>query len=350
MGNEELVWLDQGFVPNWLRGWLQGVYGGEGLDDLDKGGADVALALVDAQRSDLMSRVVIVAWTSPGKAGYCGASNCSIHILRREGERKYERVGIGLGVGKQDVKLGDRYTKGMRDILLSNRRFQWDGRRYVDSASIVRDKPRVGENSGSGSGIVISSNGYVLTNEHVIRRCREVVVSDKTKAMVFRTDPVQDLAILKASVPGGSVAVFRDGRGIRPGDEVFVVGYPLLGLLASDPIVTSGIVSALAGPKDDTTLLQITAPIQPGNSGAPVLDKSGHVVGLAVGSLDSVKWLGVTGTLPQNVNFAINARTILTFLDVHDIQYKTMPSAKVLSNADITSSATGFTVPVKCLN
>ncbi len=77
-------------------------------------------------------------------------------------------------------------------------------------------------------------------------------------------------------------------------------------LLSSDLNVTTGVVSALAGPGNNRRLIQITAPIQPGNSGGPVLDQSGHVVGVVVARLDALKLVQRTGRLPQNVNFAIS--------------------------------------------
>ena len=87
-----------------------------------------------------------------------------------------------------------------------------------------------------------------------------------------------------------------------------MVGYPLRGALASGANVTVGNVSALAGPGDDRRLIQITAPVQPGNSGGPVLDSAGNAVGVAVAKLDAAAMARATGDIPQNVNFAVSAR------------------------------------------
>ena len=97
--------------------------------------------------------------------------------------------------------------------------------------------------------------------------------------------------------------------------SVVAVGFPLPGLLASEANVTTGIVSALAGIGDDTRFLQMTVPVQPGNSGGPLLDLEGRVVGVVVGKLDAVKVASVTGDIPQNVNFAIKAGVLRSFLD-----------------------------------
>ena len=151
--------------------------------------------------------------------------------------------------------------------------------------------------------------------------------------------------------PAGAVAAagkFRQGRGIRPGDDIVVIGYPLRGLLASGANVTTGTVSALAGPGDDRSQIQITAPVQPGNSGGPVLDQSGHVVGVVVGRLDAIKLARLTGKLPQNVNFAVSEGTARAFLEAHDVAYDTGPSTKTMSNADIAARAKAFTVLIEC--
>ncbi len=148
--------------------------------------------------------------------------------------------------------------------------------------------------------------------------------------------------------PSCAIAFFRSGRGIRPGDSVYAYGFPLQGLLASDPGITAGNVSNLAGIGDDRSLLQITAPIQQGNSGGPLLDETGNVVGVIVGKLNSLVIAKLTGDIPQNVNFAINATEARKFLDIYGIAYRTAPSEQEIDAADIASSARRFTVLVEC--
>ena len=134
---------------------------------------------------------------------------------------------------------------------------------------------------------------------------------------VMTRDESSDLTLLRA--PAGTaraVAKFRQGRGIRPGASVVVLGYPLRDLLASEANVSTGAVSALAGPGDDRRLIQLTAPVQPGNSGGPVLDAAGNVVGVVVAKLDAIRVARSTGDIPQNVNFALSVReTARAFLD-----------------------------------
>jgi len=125
---------------------------------------------------------------------------------------------------------------------------------------------------------------------------------------------------------------------------VVVVGFPLHGLLASEANVTTGTLSALAGIRNDTRFLQITAPVQQGNSGGPLLDQSGNVVGVVVSKLDAVKLAKATGDIPQNINFAINAGVAKSFLDSHSIEYGTGVSTKKLESAEIGAAAKKFTL------
>ncbi len=165
---------------------------------------------------------------------------------------------------------------------------------------------------------------------------------------VLDVDARNDLALLKSAKVSSTAGVFRGGQGVRTGETIVVAGFPLPNLLSSDLNVTTGTVSALAGPGNDRHLIQITAPVQPGNSGGPVLDQSGHVVGVVVARLDAVKLVQRTGRLPQNVNFAISEGTVRAFLDANNVPYEVEPSDKPLPTADIAAKAREFTVRVEC--
>jgi S1-C subfamily serine protease len=106
-------------------------------------------------------------------------------------------------------------------------------------------------------------------------------------------------------------------------------------------------VSALAGPRNDTRLLQITAPIQPGNSGGPVLNKAGQIVGLVTEKLNTLKVAELTGDIPQNVNFALKASVMSSFLENHQIGYQASQSGKKLSGPEISATGRTFTVSVE---
>ena len=206
----------------------------------------------------------------------------------------------------------------------------------------------------SGSGVVISAKGEILTNAHVVEACQTITVklasgNSETGALVAR-DERNDLAVVRltGTKPPASIAVFRDGIALRAGDAIVALGYPLSGLLAADANVSVGNVSALAGIADDSRYFQISAPVQPGNSGGPLLDASGHLVGIVTAKLDAVRVARFTGDIPQNVNFALKAEVARTFLDSKGIAYQTARSAQQLSPAEVGGIARPFTVHVEC--
>lgn len=127
-----------------------------------------------------------------------------------------------------------------------------------------------------------------------------------------------------------------------------VVGFPLHGLLASEANVTTGTVSALAGIRNDTRFLQITAPVQPGNSGGPLFDQSSQIVGVVVSKLNALTIAKATGDIPQNINFAINGAVVKSFLDSQSVEYETGASTKKLESAEIGAAAKKFTFLVEC--
>jgi S1-C subfamily serine protease len=208
----------------------------------------------------------------------------------------------------------------------------------------------------SGSGFVINARGEVLTNHHVTRDCEEVRVrfpfQNDQPAMRIVQDIQNDLALLRLPAPPAQWLLFRDGSDIQQGDEVITVGFPLYNpldpgkSLSSGTKVTTGTVSALAGIGDNTGWLQVSAPIQPGNSGGPLLDMSGHVVGVIVSSFPPA-WMP-KGKIPQNVNFAIKASVARLFLETIGTSYDTAASTRQLSTTEISARVRQSTVLVEC--
>ena len=162
-------------------------------------------------------------------------------------------------------------------------------------------------------------------------------------AQVIAVDQNDDLALLKLEQRTETTAAFRIGRPPRAGESAVVFGFPLSQLLASTGNVTTGVVTALAGSLDDPHQIQISAPVQAGSSGGPVLDTSGYLIGVVVSKLNPV-----LGDVPQNVNFAIKTSTAANFLDAHGIAYKSAAGEKELPIPDIAEQARGFSAQVLC--
>lgn len=204
--------------------------------------------------------------------------------------------------------------------------------------------------SSVGTGFYITSKGTLLTNNHVVEGCKELKIPvDNASAKLLVADRANDLAVLSQEAKGKSFLKLS-GDGAKQGEEIFVFGYPLDGFLPTSGNVTTGIVSALAGPSNNSSLIQITAPVQPGNSGGPVLDKKGNVVGVVVGKADALKVAKVTGDIPQNVNFAISDKTAKSFMDGNKVDYQTsggfMTFAK--DSVSIAELARNATVKIEC--
>ena len=136
--------------------------------------------------------------------------------------------------------------------------------------------------------------------------------------------------------------------GASPGETVFVYGFPLSGLLSTAGNFTVGNVTAMAGIGDDTRMFQISAPVQPGNSGGSLLDKFGNVVGVIVSKLDALLVAKVTDDLPQNINFAIKIGSAINFMEANDIRSSEKENTSPLEATIIAERAKLFTVQIKC--
>ena len=203
----------------------------------------------------------------------------------------------------------------------------------------------------TGTAFIISNNLHAITNHHVIDGCTEVKVAGREGLVkVITSDSVNDLALLQLPGKTKDVVYLNPEPGkLRQGEDIIVFGYPLDYLLSSGGNLTPGIISALSGLGNNTNQIQITAPIQPGSSGSPVLDNKGSVVGVVSMKLDDGKMAQATGSVPQNVNFAINGQTLKTFLDTNKVPYKMRSkSAKEKHSADIAEDARKWTVLVEC--
>src|SRR5436190_2615696 len=205
----------------------------------------------------------------------------------------------------------------------------------------------------TGTGFVISANGHVVTNQHVIEGCVGDIQGNLSgespvKLRVVSSDETNDLALLQARTSFKEIASIRS-RPIQPGDSVVAIGYPFHGMLTSDFTVTTGVVNSLSGVLNDTRFLQISAPVQPGNSGGPLLDSNGEVVGMVAAKLNALKFVKATGDMPENINFAIKTGALRDFLDNSVVAYQTIEAKSELKTSDIARNARSFTLLIACM-
>jgi len=204
----------------------------------------------------------------------------------------------------------------------------------------------------SGTGFVVA-NDRVLTNHHVIEGCRRAFVrtaDGRTLPVPERpvSDARRDLALLRVPGNPGPVLAFR-ANPVRRGESVVTYGFPLAGLLSSGPTLTTGEISALAGLSDNQTQFQISAPVQQGNSGGPLLDRQGNVVGVIVSKLNAARIAQRTGDIPQNVNFAVKGSEALDFLRRNGVApvLRESPDGE-RSAAEVGEQAHPSTVFIRC--
>jgi S1-C subfamily serine protease len=223
----------------------------------------------------------------------------------------------------------------------------------------------------SGSGFFVSKLGHIVTNQHVVNSCGNLTVGDnantQVRAEVVETDKRNDLALLKISstemasvetkslirklglrvVPLSSNGLLRSDD-VELGERLLVAGFPYGDIFSNTIKVTGGMVSAIRGIGDDTGQFQMDAAVQPGNSGGPIYDANGNIVGVVVAQLNKLKMAKAIGSMPENVNFGIKASTVRSFLTSSGLPIKWSSRSKSMSTKDLANIARNQTVMVVC--
>src|SRR5215510_680894 len=199
----------------------------------------------------------------------------------------------------------------------------------------------------SGTGFSVAPN-RVVTNNHVVSGCtKDIQVRYPNReaytATISGQDATNDLVLLHTNMGNLSTAAFYPRP--RVGDQVASYGFPYSGILSSDGNCTLGHVTSLSGARDDTRFLQMSTPVQPGNSGGALLDMSGSVVGDVVAQLSALP-----KSVPQNVNFAIQPSMVINFLEVKGVTPKldTSSTGAQRSATEVCEIAKKFTIRVYC--
>jgi S1-C subfamily serine protease len=168
--------------------------------------------------------------------------------------------------------------------------------------------------SGHGSGFVVGNGKYVITNHHVIDGAKKVAVRNGigkvTEATVAAISKDYDLAILELSNPyPKSYSIdAKDFVTPKAGDDVISIGYPGIGITYEQPTITQGIISKVFD--DEMGIFLTTAAINSGNSGGPLFNLNGKLVGVSFAALDKKKWLDEMGQIPTDMGYAIKSNMI----------------------------------------
>lgn len=199
--------------------------------------------------------------------------------------------------------------------------------------------------ASTGTGFFVNESGVLLTNAHVIEDCMTIEI-DGQPAEVLAVSSTFDLAALGIDGANRTPLPFATDE-IRLNADITIAGYPLHGLLGGLNI-SRGAISAMKGLNGDEITLQISAPVQPGNSGGPMVDQYGNVVGVVVSKLNALKVANLTGDISQNVNFAIRGSMAKTFMNTNGIRFLTATEKESLYPEEVASRLKSATRLIEC--
>ncbi len=207
-----------------------------------------------------------------------------------------------------------------------------------------------GNPKATGTGFFITDDGYLISNYHVVKdaaKVRLLTGAGLIDAKVVRVDAANDLALLKADGRFAPLPIAAS-RTVALGGMVATVGFPNIGLQGFAPKLAKGEIASLSGAGDDPRYFQISAPVQPGNSGGALVDERGNVIGIVSAKLDAGAALAASGALPENVNYAVKSSLLLSFLEsVPDVDAKLKaPNTKDEKFENVVKSAQAAAVLV----
>lgn len=207
----------------------------------------------------------------------------------------------------------------------------------------------------TGSGFILSSDGIVITNYHVIKEAKNIEIlfpsiDIKLDAFLKLKDKNNDIAILqifdfdlskitKTDIPYSIGKI----NSVKTGQEVFTLGFPLGSIMGTKPRLSSGRINSLYGIEEDPRLFQIGNPLQPGNSGGPLFNENGELVGIVVSGLNAEYFYENMGIIPQNVNFAVKVSYLESLIGM-------LPNEKEISKRNNTLSGKIMEEQIELLN
>ena len=285
----------------------------------------------------------------------------------------FEKVS-STAYSKKSPKPSSQVKKENERLQKKIARLEKEKKQKPKTKQVAKKEPQLTQEpklSTSGSGFFISRSGHIITNHHIVNKCKKVTVGDNAQnqvdTRVIETDRENDLALLKIShfkmasveskslirklgikiVPLASEGLLRP-QDVELGEDVLVAGYPYGEFFGDNIKVTKGIVSGSKGLGGDTGQFQMDAAVQPGNSGGPIYDGNGNIVGVVVSQLNKMKFAKSTGSIPENVNFGIKASTVKQFLSASGLPTKSSNRTDRMSTKKLAQIGKNQTVMVVC--
>lgn len=240
-------------------------------------------------------------------------------IAETNGDRIAKRFRESLG---EEMTPGQLEEAQQRTNRLKNTK-GFIAERKEDSE---KNKRIAGGIKSSATGFFITSDGFILTVCHAVDEASKIEVLYNQKryaAKVVCKDTSNDIAVLKIEDNNLPFLSIVSSSAVKLGNAVFTIGYPRTTVQGSDPKYTEGSVSSLSGLNNDSKCFQISVPVQPGNSGGPLVNEKGEVVGIITSKLNDIAILLITGSIPQNVNYALKSSFVLPFIEsIPDLSQK----------------------------
>lgn len=207
----------------------------------------------------------------------------------------------------------------------------------------------------SGTGFLVNRGGYLITNLHVVNQCQRIVVQSASLsarlAKVVGRNITHDLALLKIDGMGFEPGLFRVGQlPVTKGERVVVVGYPGDSFRRMQTVTREAVVTNPKGPKGEDSWLQLSDTIEQGNSGGPLMDSAGNVVGVIVAKAIIYSYhtnAPQDGTTTHS-GVAIALPVVQSFLNQYQVSFATSDANSPLDSARITQYAERFVVNVRC--
>ena len=237
------------------------------------------------------------------------------------------------GVSNEIINELNRLKSSINSHIVSyNNRAAEAKKKYEEEIRKRAEEP----DKWTGTGFALK-NGYIVTNYHVVERARDIRVQGINgsfivdySATVVSKDIINDVAILKITdkrFDGFSAIPYRVNTSLSEvGEEIFVLGYPLTGTMGEEIKLTTGVISSRTGYLGDVSSYQISAPIQPGNSGGPLFDGKGNIVGIV-----SAKHTGA-----ENVGYAIKTPYLISLAEKFDLE-SSLPTNNTVSGMSLSN-------------
>jgi len=266
---------------------------------------------------------------------------------------------------KKKIEIKNEKKKQQEKNKLAQDKKREEERKKLEEEKLAQDKKREEERKkleeeklladynynklvkvASGSGFYLNDSGVIVTNYHVIEECETVKVGD-IKLSLITYDIYNDLALLNSYEKNTPFLKLRSDK-LKQGEDIYVVGYPFGKDISSSAKITKGIITAIHGIANDYSKFQIDAPIQSGNSGGPVLDNKGLLIGVAVAKADTEYFIEQYGVIPDDMNFAVKTSILKTMMDAHNIFQKNIKLMEVTNGSDVFKIANPSTLYLTC--